>query len=412
MIKKFLNPSMGWVLFLICALILPVSIGCGRNDNVASTDRVVIVQHDTEELPDSVNHVRYATLDADGNRTYLPSTFLLSGSHRLTGFPSNAVAIVTEFHTENWEELYEDVQPIPMTTGTHLMSAQYSGAQFMPKRLAIVDMDGATGNILVRGNLPLVKKTMDECYPGEDRCFAYGEINAKMKERMRDINPDAPEFDLENYDVIELVLHDGAGNRPELDIEMKALGRNVTNIACGATWLPYQNCPEWDPETMYAATDATKKLWGLIWWPMYPCGSKPCDDTIIKVDNSTETQIALDKFKFSQAPAHLKTLLTTHSTTAKKKLIYFHCIQGADRTGSLHLAYIMDQNPGITFADALDRVWKGKRQGSEVAQLDYLHDDVKPMCKFVGTAWRYCQENFTPERCGTLNDFNKLNCKP
>jgi hypothetical protein len=163
---------------------------------------------------------------------------------------------------------------------------------------------------------------------------------------------------------------------------------------------------------MYAATDATKKLWGLIWWPMYPCGSKPCDDTIIKVDNSTETQIALDKFKFSQAPAHLKTLLTTHSTTAKKKLIYFHCIQGADRTGSLHLAYIMDQNPGITFADALDRVWKGKRQGSEVAQLDYLHDDVKPMCKFVGTAWRYCQENFTPERCGTLNDFNKLNCKP
>ncbi len=414
--KKYFTSALGRTLALTGFSLALLSISCGGADHTAvpAQDGIVIARHNLDEVPNAASHVRYATITPDGRRTYLSGLFDLSASHELVGIPQNTLALVTEYHSDNWEELAEDIQPVSFVNGAHDLSFQYSGTQFISKRLAIVDMDAATGNILVRGNLPLVKKTMDACYPGEDRCHAYDEIAAKMQERMQAIDPETV-FDITQYEVIDFVLHDGAGNRAELDVLMKALGRNVTFVTCGAKWLPFQGCSEWDPETLYAAVDGSKKLQGLIWWPMYPCGNKPCGDTIKIFDDYTETQVALDKFKFTQASAHLKELLTTPSPTGRKRLIYFHCIQGADRTGTLHLVYIMDNNPHLTFAQALDRAWKGKREGSDEAQLDYLGDDVKPMCKFVGTAYRYCQAknpDNSAARCGTLEEFNQVNCKP
>jgi len=375
-----------------------MSVSC--SGDVTTSDGIVIAQHKTEDIPASVDHVRYAVLDDIGNREYLSSEFPVSALHKLEGIPTNTTAIVTEFHTENEEELSEDVQSISFTGGDLMMLPQYSMTQFLEKRLAIVDVDKMTGNILVRGNLPLVKKGTNACYLGQDRCFAYDEINAKMKERMQKIDSSF-DFNIEEYDVIEFVLHDGAGNRPELTVEMNALGLDVKNITCGAKWLPYQGCDAWDPKVIYTSIKEEKKLWGLVWWPMYPCPNMPCDDTKKIVDDSTETEIALNRFHFNDASAYLKTLLTTRSDSGKKRLIYFHCIQGADRTGTLHIAYIMDNNPQLSFVDAIDRAWKGIREGSEDPQLDYKGDDVKPMCRFVGIAYRYCQEQNkdNPARC-------------
>jgi hypothetical protein len=379
---------------------------CSGSSNGTPPAGSVTVQHTTEDIPRNVAHVRYYGYDGYGNQTYRSSEMAPSAAHRLEGVPADTAKITTEFHTSNHEELGDDIQPVFLSGGLGAIAPRYSGTLFIPSRVAVVDVDAPTGNVLVRGNLPLVKKA---CYPEEERCFAYDELNERLKQITGGI---VPGFNLDDYEVIEWVLHDGKGNRDELNVEMKALGRTVGEITCGATWLPFQQCSQWDPKTLYSSVALEKKPWGLIWWPMYACPHRPCDDTNIIFDRCTEKEVALnkDKFNFIEASQHLRSLLTAASPSGKKRLIYFHCIQGADRTGTLHLMYALDNNPDISFADAFDRAWKGKKQGSDEAQLDYLHDDVKPMCTFVGLAYRYCQEKYgsDPKRCG---DFADIQCK-
>ena len=391
------------------AFILLILAGCSGAPS-STSQGTVMIQHQIDDIPDSVDHLHYAALDEHNNRSYLPSEFPLSDLHLLEGILGyNTKAIVAEFHSENEEELSEDIQPISFGNSANSIFVRYSRTDFISKRLAIVDMDAKTGNILVRGNLPLVKKEMNACYPGQDRCFAYDEINIKMKERMQKTDPGF-NFNIEEYEIIEFVLHDNAGNKDELTVEMNALGLNLDAIVngYGYKWPPYDDAGDWKPKTVYTSTLAEKKLWGLIWWPIYACGTKPC--------NEIDTDRGLNKYHFLDASAYLKELLTTPASSGKKRLIYFHCIQGADRTGSLHIAYIMDNNPELSFADAIDRAWKGKREGSDDPQLDYTQDDVKPMCTYVGLAYRYCLEKnkVNPARCDMPGGFGKdaTLCKP
>jgi hypothetical protein len=389
--------------------ILLTLLSCS-GDPSSTQERTVIVQHHIGDIPDSVDHMHYAAIDDHDNRSYLSTEFPVSDAHLLEGILGhNTNAIVTEFHSENEEELGEDVQPIFFSDSAYSISVRYSRTDFISKRLAIVDMDAKTGNILVRGNLPLVKKGLNACYHGQDRCFAYDEINIKMKERMQQIDPHF-NFNIEEYDVIEFVLHDNVGNKDELSVEMNTLGLNLDAIVngYGYKWPPYDDGGDWQPKTIYTSTLPENKLWGLTWWPVYACDTKPCDEI--------DTDRGLNKYHFLDASAYLKELLTTPASSGKKRLIYFHCIQGADRTGTLHIAYIMDNNPTLSFADAIDRAWKGKREGSDYPQLDYTQDDVKPMCTYVGLAYRYCLEKnrANPAQCDMPGGFGKdaTLCKP
>jgi hypothetical protein len=366
-----------------------LAAGCGGGGGSSTTSSgTIVVRDNAGGIASAATSVRYSGYDANGNLTY-SSQQSVSALRNLAGVPTSTTTLVSEFYSSTEEELSHVASATSFTDGVSSIVVGRSSTLFLKRRVAIVDMDAATGSILVRGNLPLVTT----CVPGQDRCFAYSDLNARIKELL-------PAFtSLDDYDVIEFVLHDDAGNRDELDVEMKALGLGVDQIQCGAKWLPFQGCDEWDPKTLYASVKQEKKPWGLSWWPMYACGSVPCDNTREVLPGYTEEKVALEKFHFIEASRYLRQLLTTPA--ARKRLIYFHCIQGADRTGSLHMMYMLDGNPTLSFAEACDRAWKGKREGSDEAQLDYLHDDVKPMCRYVGLAYRYCQETSgnNPGRC-------------
>ena len=78
-------------------------------------DGTIFVEHQVENLPDSVHHVRYAIVDEQGNQASLSSAFAISSLHVLPNIPINATAIIIEFCAENGEVLDEDVQPIAFT---------------------------------------------------------------------------------------------------------------------------------------------------------------------------------------------------------------------------------------------------------------------------------------------------------
>lgn len=372
-------------------------ISCGGSGST-TPDGIITVRHNSEDFPSGLKHMHYSGYDGNGNRIYISTEYPVSEAHILSDVPGNVTAMVIEYHTDTEEKLSKSVQPIAFTNGSCLWSPQYYGPQFDPKRLAVVDI--SDGNILVRGNLPLVTNNgKNPCLPGQKHCFAYSELNTRMKEMI-------PDFDIEKYEIIDFSLIDNQGTKDELTAEINALGmRGLEDIDCGTHWPPYNGGCVWDPKKTYASKTDEKKPGGFVWWPVYACNNKdrPC--------NTTDTDIALNKFHFIDASLHLKTLLTTPSE--KKRLVYFHCMQGTDRTGALHIAYIMDNNPDITFEEAVRKATIGAKQGSNDQQLD---PPLVPMCSYVGQAYRYCLEKnkSNPGRCDMPGGFNEgaTLCRP
>jgi len=365
-------------------IILTGLLSC-NSDNGTGT-ATVTVKHDTSNLASGIDHVNYIAYDQNGNKTFVSPDYPLTDLHVLWDVPLNSTTIVTDFHTSTEESLNTDTLLVSFADKASL-TPHYHGPAFDPKRLALVDSNN--GSLLVRGNLPLVaNNATNPCFAGQDHCFAAEELGTRMKEIV-------PGFDITEFEIIDFTLIDNQGTKDELTAEVNAVGKGLDDIACGTTWLPFNGC-SWDPKSLYTATADGNIPWGFIWWPVYACGNRPCNDA--------DTKTGLEDFRFNEASEYLKQLLTTPTNSGKSRLVYFHCVQGTDRTGALHIAYMLDSNPQMTFAEAVKRATIGARQGSEDQQL---FPALKPMCTYVGLAYRYCLEKNpqNTERCEMPGGF-------
>ncbi len=369
------------------AMTASLMLSCSGDGHVdAMSDGTLTVKHNAADFPKGLDHAQYAAYDAGGKKTLALPEYPMSDLHVLEGIPIQSTRMVIEYHTDTHEVLSEDTQTFSAGE-TAVLMPQYHGPAFDPGRLAVVDR--INGNLLVRGNLPLTANNgTNPCFPGQAHCFATAEMDARLKEI-------EPGFDVKNYEVIDVTLIDNQGTRDELTAEANAVGMGLDGIACGTTWLPFDGCA-WEPGKLYKSANAGNTPWALVWWPVYACGSRPC--------NETDTEIGLRKFRFNETSAYLKTLLTTPSDSGRKRLVYFHCVQGTDRTGALHIDYIIDNNPDMTFQEAIERATIGAQQGSDQQQL---FPELKPMCTYVGLAYRYCLEKNpgNPARCEMPGGF-------
>ena len=59
------------------------------------------------------------------------------------------------------------------------------------------------------------------------------------------------------------------------------------------------------------------------------------------------------------------------TTSGRKLVVYFHCMNGADRTGALHGAYLM-KTKRISCAEALTKVTKATAAGAPNADYQRL----------------------------------------
>jgi hypothetical protein len=198
------------------------------------------------------------------------------------------------------------------------------------------------------------------------------------------------------------LLDNQSGSFNEVNGEFTSIGLGIsTDVTCGTNWPPYSNSCNWDPKKIYTSMINPKEPWGVAWWPIYACNGtydpvqrKRTDAACAGADIDT----GLNKFQFINESGYLRELLTGNSGSGKKRFIYFHCMQGTDRTGALHVTYMLDNNPSMTFKKAVERATIGARQGSDDQQLT---PELKPMCTYISLAHQYClaQNSGNQARC-------------
>lgn len=371
----------------------------------SSTTGNITVLHDAANIPWKIAHIFYTGHDSSGNKLFASDHFYPSESHLLEGVDTGISRFTIKYYTNNMEKFHKDTHAVSfenlggsrqggslstdggMPGNSIVMSGTYHAPDFNPNRLAVVDEH--EGNLLIRGNFPFVGSSGDGSNPchtvsGKEHCLALEELEARMQ-TLYD-----PNFDISAYELIDFSLIDNQGTVEELTVEFGVLGLDLNNdVQCGTNWLPYDGC-EWDPKKIYTEKSPREftNPWGVVWWPIYACNNRdrPC--------NPNDTDIGLNKFRFKEMSGYLKELLQERPPSGKKRLIYIHCVQGTDRTGALHIAYLLDNNPEMTFAEAVRRATIGTKQGSDDQQLN---PKLVPMCSYVGQAYRYCQEKYKDE---------------
>jgi hypothetical protein len=261
---------------------------------------------------------------------------------------------------------------------------------------AIVDFNEANGNLLVRGPLPLIIRNgpgndnaKSPCNDASDWTFAYDNLDAWIKQlpnpspayfdaaKSDKLKQALSNFNLRDYNLIDISLIDNQYNAPTLAAEMRALGVKPEDVYSPDGCWPPGNCSHFLPRTLYGKNFAqvTGHPSGqFVWWPVWFWGCQGDNAPSPKVDFFCSTDggadmgcpatpwpegSICDPLKLLQSPGFnfidlvdfLGELLRETEPSGKKRLIYFHCILGSDRTGGLHMAYLLN-NYVTSFAKA------------------------------------------------------------
>jgi hypothetical protein len=212
----------------------------------------------------------------------------------------------------------------------------------------VVDVNEANGNLLVRGPLPLIIRDGSDpangCRNKSDWQFAYDNLNAMIKKE-KDVVPvyfpaskkaflsgEMQSFDLADYHVIVISLLNHADNTNYFDIERAAFGGK------------YSQCSAAVQEGSLNGQPAT-----LIWSSVEGCTDNygVCTRLLNTDDPSGGT------CSYKDLITRMNTLMAEKDPSGKKRLIYYHCTHGVDRTGMVTMGYLMKAD-NLNYPDALN----------------------------------------------------------
>lgn len=194
---------------------------------------------------------------------------------------------------------------------------------------------GANTNYLMRGNMPLKK---------DGQTFAYDEMNAAFQALL------GSTFDLQNFNLINisLITNYPTTQAPDegyyLMAEFNAFGISNKEYA---TWFPQSAWPPYMNKCAHFAVQEGTGIAGnsgsIIWYPIQGCGSGDGPSSCSVIDPA--------QYDINGLVEMLNTLLNTANPNGKPTLIYYHCINGHDRTSSLTACYMMKyMGPVYTFS--------------------------------------------------------------
>lgn len=191
--------------------------------------------------------------------------------------------------------------------------------QFFPERVKIVDQVG--NNILVRGPMPL---TGDQT-----PVFAYYDVGQ------------AAGLDLDLRSFMDISLIDCTGEQPWLAPEMAAFQLKAPPPSY---WPPYLQ-PGYTPSVGTITdlkTQGFERVADFFWWPIegFAEGEDP------------KTYLTSPGWDFGGLIARIHELMKD----SEPKVVYFHCMLGADRTGAVHGGYLLKK--GMPLAQVLEEVSK------------------------------------------------------
>ncbi|NYT17404.1 MAG: PGF-pre-PGF domain-containing protein [Methanomicrobiales archaeon] len=137
-------------------------------------------------------------------------------------------------------------------------------------------------------------------------------------------------FNLSDYELIVISLIDNKWPDSEyLSVEIREFGGKVSN--CSA---------ELRPGTIRGHQGY------LIWSPIGFCDQGNCDD-LLHIDGD-------EYCSYYNLIGQITSLMQETSTSGKKRLIYYHCVLGTDRTGGVTIGYLMKNFPeNMTYLQAV-----------------------------------------------------------
>jgi hypothetical protein len=214
----------------------------------------------------------------------------------------------------------------------------HCNVNFDPTRVAVVDNDPVTGNILVRGNMPMINSVNGQCIDADKLKIAYEELNQALKSKV------GGGFDLRNHTLIDITLIDNQSDLDQFDPELRSFGGTPVDLCREAQcadpcWPPSMVCKSWTWGKFWGngqITTANGPAPGnMVWWPLTACDASDisqCDKGLLVEENN-----GVKGWNFSGLVDSV--LKEMKSADKGKKVIFFHCIQGCDRTGALAIGY-------------------------------------------------------------------------
>ncbi len=253
----------------------------------------------------------------------------------------------------------------------------------------VVDLNGENGNIFVRGPLPLVVRNgpgncsaTGPCLNQSEWRFAYEELDsfirngsapAYFNDSKRDhLSSALRTFNLTDYQLIDIsLLYDKQQEGMYLDSEKRAFGGNFSTCS----------------EPLKAGTIQGQKGY-LIWSPLGManfCENGTCLNTILyndTVNNETGLSCSL-----TSLIRQIDTLMKEKDPSGKKRLIYYHCNGGRDRTGAVTISYLLRGNPEMSYCQALKYA---EYLGQTSPPPQYFNGATVPLPSGQNMAHAYC----------------------
>ncbi|NMB78105.1 MAG: hypothetical protein GYA23_03310 [Methanomicrobiales archaeon] len=213
----------------------------------------------------------------------------------------------------------------------------------------VVDISESTGNILMRGPMPLIIRsgpgndpTKSPCMNQTDWRFAYSELDQMITAKKSFAPVYLPEskkallasqlegFSLDDYHIIVVSLLDhGDINPTYFSAEQRDFGGK------------YSSC-----SGPLEAGTIRKQEGNLVWSTVGFCdGGTDCQELLNKDTAMT--------CSYANLIDQLSTLMEEKDPSGKKRLIYYHCVLGTDRTGGVTIGYLQKTMPSMTFAHAV-----------------------------------------------------------
>ncbi len=257
----------------------------------------------------------------------------------------------------------------------------------------VVDIDIATGNLLVRGQIPLVVRdatgNAGGCREHADWSYSYDGLNKLMQdkkgfvpayfnaenkndEKIAAIRGAMANFNLDDYEVIDISLLNAnpyGNDMVEFATIRDAFGG--VSSTCNATLL----------DTTFHGRNGNAILSDFYFCNTADGANDPNCARSMVMDN-----VDPGSCSFSGRIDQIVALMAgKDQKPGKKRLIYYHCSQGSDRTGSITMGYLQKTIPGMSYVHALHYAqYLGKEnQGA---------DAMWPVgCGADNSALAYCQ---------------------
>lgn len=291
-----------------------------------------------------------------------------------------------------------DIAPDGVTDCKHTFNLQEEN-RIQIAAPTVVDIDESTGNLLVRGPVPVIVRdgagNQDNCKDNTSWSFATEELNEMLRHdstfaplylsdsKKAALAKELSGFNISDYKVIDIsLLNHGDSNTLFFAAESRAFGGISTTCSAPLVTAPFNG-----------------GAGSLAWVNTLGCAGSDasCTRDRLYTDN--------DGFcSYANTVNNLSALLATKDPDGRKRLIYYHCNHGADRTGGVTIGYLIRANPSMTVADAVTYT---QYLGEERADNSRMPDNGWPANdQLTALATEFCKA-ISPgntDRCSTKED--------